>query len=77
MEVLTSTGWTVAMSMESILVQVKMAMSSVDPQPARLQKSAPGKGDYSAHEALEAFQRFANRHNWKVPSDVAANATRT
>ncbi|KAJ4424188.1 hypothetical protein N0V82_001054 [Gnomoniopsis sp. IMI 355080] len=76
MEVLTSTGWTVAMSMESILIQVKMAMSSLDPRPARLQKPAHSMVDYSAHEALDAFQRFANRHNWKVPSDVAANATR-
>lgn len=76
MEMLTSTGWTVAMSMESVLVSVKMAMSSLDPQPARLQTSSRGIGDYSAHEALEAFQRFANRHGWKVPSDTAVNATR-
>lgn len=76
MEVLTSTGWSFAMSMESVLIQVKMAMSSLDPQPARLQKPTHG-GDYSAYEALDAFQRFANRHNWKVPPDVAANATRT
>lgn len=77
MEVLTSTGWTVAMSMESVIIQVKMAMSSTDPQPARLGKSAHGNGDYSAHEALNAFKRFANKHNWGVPSDIAANASRS
>lgn len=76
LEILTNTGWTVAMSMESVLVQVKMAMSSLDPQPARLQRKTRGMGDYSPHEAVDAFQRFANRHNWKVPSDFTANATR-
>lgn len=75
MEMLTSTGWTVATSMESVLVSIKMAMSSLDPRPARLQISAPEMDDYSAYEALEAFQRFANRHGWKVPSDSAASAT--
>lgn len=64
------------MSMEAVLVQVKMAMSSLDPQPARLQNSTRAIGDYSPHEAVDAFQRFAHRHNWKVPSDFAANATR-
>lgn len=76
LEILTNTGWTVAMSMESVLVQVKMAMSSLDPQPARLQNSTRVIDDYSPHEAVEAFQRFAHKHKWKVPSDFAANATR-
>lgn len=75
MELLTSTGWTVATSMESVLVSVKMAMSSLEPHPARLQNSAGNTGDYSAYEALDAFRRFASRHGWKVPSDAAASAT--
>lgn len=76
MELLTTTGWSPATSVESVLVSIKMAMSSVDPQPARLlQKSAQTAGDYSAYEALDAFTRFARTHNWQVPGDAAASAT--
>lgn len=36
MELLTSSGWSPASSLESVLLQVRMAMSALDPRPARL-----------------------------------------
>lgn len=76
MEILTNTGWLPAMSPESVLMSVKMAMSSLDPQPARLlQKSSQSLVDYSPYEAVEAFRRFAGRHGWKVPQDSMDSAS--
>ncbi len=36
MELLTNSGWSPVSSVESVLLQVRMAMSSLDPKPARL-----------------------------------------
>lgn len=70
MEILTNTGWLPTMTPESVLLSVKMAMSSLDPRPARLmQRSSKSMSDYSPHEAMEAFQRFAGKHGWQVPQD--------
>ncbi|KAL8679551.1 MAG: hypothetical protein Q9186_004171 [Xanthomendoza sp. 1 TL-2023] len=40
MELLTNSGWSAVSNMESVLLQVRLAMSSTDPKPARLE---PGK----------------------------------
>lgn len=37
MDLLTSSGWSVVYSIESVLLQVRMALISTDPKPARLQ----------------------------------------
>src|SRR5206468_3647065 len=39
MELLTNSGWSPVMSMESILLQVRLAMCSWEPKPARLQSA--------------------------------------
>ncbi|KAL1585073.1 hypothetical protein WHR41_06418 [Cladosporium halotolerans] len=71
MELLTNSGWQPIMSMESVLMQVRMAIAS---EPfARLE----GKGsaaradwarrDYGAVEAAEGYVRACASHGWKVP----------
>ncbi|RAL06694.1 putative ubiquitin conjugating enzyme [Aspergillus homomorphus CBS 101889] len=67
MDLLTSTGWSVAYSMESILLQVHMIISSSDPFPARLERHRTQ--DYTWSEAVEAFIRMCRIHSWKVPDD--------
>lgn len=53
-------------SIESVLLQVRMAMSSIDPSPARLESG--GRQDYGVGEAIEAFIRACNVHGWQVPT---------
>lgn len=68
MELLTNDGWSAVSSIEAVLLQVKMAISSVDPRPARL---PPGSvGEYSAGEAIEAYKRACMTHGWTVPPDL-------
>ena len=74
MELLTATGWSPANSMESVLLQVRLAMSSTEPAPARLvlapsYRAVIGNLDYTAVEATAAFERVARHHGWEIPSD--------
>lgn len=71
MELLTNSGWSVASNIESVLVQVRAAISSTDPKPARLEHGPVG--DYGVGEALEAYIRACQTHGWEVPSDFRAN----
>ncbi|KAF1812150.1 hypothetical protein P152DRAFT_458561 [Eremomyces bilateralis CBS 781.70] len=64
MELLTQSGWSSANSIESILLQVRMAIMSLEPRPARLHGTV---GDYSAGEAVEAYRRACMIHGWKPP----------
>ncbi|KAF2276715.1 uncharacterized protein EI97DRAFT_319244 [Westerdykella ornata] len=65
MQLLTNDGWSPVSSIESVLIQVRMAISSTDPRPARL---APGdRSDYGIGEAVEAFKRACKIHGWKIP----------
>ncbi|EFQ98295.1 ubiquitin-conjugating enzyme E2 Q2 [Nannizzia gypsea CBS 118893] len=73
MELLTNSGWSAVSSIESVLLQVRLAISSTEPRPARL---VPGqdarKGyvlDYGVTEAVEAFIRACKMHGWQVPPD--------
>lgn len=65
MELLTNDGWSAASSIESVLVQVRMAITSLDPKPARLERS--GQHDYGVGEAVEAYMRACAIHGWTVP----------
>lgn len=67
MELLTNSGWSVASNIESVLVQVRAAISSTDPKPARLE-AGPIR-DYNTGEAVEAYVRACNAHGWEVPKD--------
>ena len=67
MELLTNTGWSSVMSMESVLMQVRMAIAS---EPfARLESKGKTAvtGKYSAAEAADGYIRACASHGWKVP----------
>jgi ubiquitin-conjugating enzyme E2 Q len=72
MELLTNSGWSPANSLESVLLQVRMALCSIDPRPARLETTTThGAGrDYSVAEAYDAYTRAANTHGWLIPRDL-------
>ncbi|KAF2675350.1 hypothetical protein BT63DRAFT_365871 [Microthyrium microscopicum] len=65
MELLTNVGWLPSMSIESVLISIKHAMSDLDPHPARL--DANYKNDYAIGEAVEGYIRACVAHGWKVP----------
>lgn len=66
MELLTSTGWSPVASMESVLIQVRLAICSTDPQPARLRRGNR-QVDYGIGEAVSAFRRACVVHGWQIP----------
>ena len=69
MELLTASGWSPANSVESVLLQVRFALCSLDPKPARLDGRT--RHDYGVGEARDAFVRAAATHGWKVPEGLA------
>ncbi|KAL7624067.1 hypothetical protein AAE478_005624 [Parahypoxylon ruwenzoriense] len=77
MELLTNTGWSPANSLESVLVQVRLALCSTDPRPARLISTNRGNmGEYSISEAINAYMRAAATHGWEVPKDFRTELSR-
>ncbi|SMQ45140.1 unnamed protein product [Zymoseptoria tritici ST99CH_1A5] len=63
MELLTNTGWSSVSSMESVLMQIRLAIAS---EPfARL--DSRNKGDYGTGEAADGYVRACNTHGWQVP----------
>jgi ubiquitin-conjugating enzyme E2 Q len=72
MELLTNSGWSAVSSIESVLLQVRMAISSTEPKPARLesgQSSSKVMREYGVGEAVEAYLRACRAHGWEVPKD--------
>ncbi|KAK0635147.1 hypothetical protein B0T17DRAFT_569321 [Bombardia bombarda] len=76
MEMLTYSGWSPANSMESVLMQVRLAICNLEPRPARLLQTVAQKqtGDYGVAEAVEAYIRSANTHKWRIPEDLRTTA---
>ncbi|KAL5413067.1 hypothetical protein PMIN03_001363 [Paraphaeosphaeria minitans] len=66
MELLTNNGWSAVSTIESVLLQVRMAMSSVEPKPARLENVS--RADYGVGEAMDAYIRACTAHGWTVPA---------
>lgn len=66
MQLLTNDGWSAVSSIESVLLQVRMAISSLEPKPARLQPGGPS--DYGVGEAVDAYIRACAVHGWTVPA---------
>jgi ubiquitin-conjugating enzyme E2 Q len=63
MELLTNTGWSSVSSMESVLMQIRLAIAS---EPfARL--DVRNKGDYGTGEAADGYIRACQTHGWQVP----------
>ncbi|KAL1866822.1 hypothetical protein VTK73DRAFT_4497 [Phialemonium thermophilum] len=74
MELLTNSGWSPANSLESVLVQVRLAICGTQPA-ARLARSFAGgilgaTPDYGVQEAVEAYRRAARVHGWAIPPDL-------
>ncbi|RVD89941.1 uncharacterized protein DFL_000927 [Arthrobotrys flagrans] len=67
MELLTNSGWSAVSSLESVFLQIRLALCSTEPHPARLE--AGGNSSYSSHEAKDAFIRACRTHGWQVPPD--------
>ena len=63
MELLTTSGWSVAFTVESVLMQVRLALCDEE-RPARL---LDGLGSYDKGEAVEAYLRACRAHGWGVP----------
>jgi len=61
-ELLTTSGWSPAYTIESLLVQLR---SNFIAGEARLDPQRPN-APYSEMEAREAFRRVAQQHGWKV-----------
>ncbi|TVY68712.1 Ubiquitin-conjugating enzyme E2 Q2 [Lachnellula suecica] len=76
MELLTNTGWSAVSSIESVLLQVRMAIASQEPRPARLETKGKGQqGEYGVGEAIEAYKRACHTHGWQIPPDFGDFAT--
>lgn len=69
MELLTNSGWSAATSIESLLLQVRLAITSTDPRPARLSHYGRDQ-DYRIGDAVSSFVRACMMHEWKVPKDM-------
>lgn len=70
MELLTNSGWSSVSSIEGVLLQVRMAIMNLQPNPARLETRAKGHlSDYATGEAMEAYRRACRMHGWEVPKD--------
>ncbi|KAL4918302.1 hypothetical protein BDW62DRAFT_181710 [Aspergillus aurantiobrunneus] len=69
MELLTTTGWLPAFSIESVLLQVRMAITNEVPRPARLEFN-PYMRDYTIGEAISEYKRVCMAHGWTVPKDL-------
>ncbi|KAI0395710.1 hypothetical protein F5Y17DRAFT_184426 [Xylariaceae sp. FL0594] len=74
MEVLTTTGWRPIIGMESVLLEVRLAMCNLEPQPARLETVSRKFTQYDLWEAMEAYKRAAAAHGWLVPKEFQNHA---
>lgn len=70
-EMLTNSGWSPAMSIEKIFLQVRLGLCDLNP-PARLECASKGQvaADYGIHEAIDAYTRAARMHGWSIPNDI-------
>ncbi|KAG6002536.1 hypothetical protein E4U21_002996 [Claviceps maximensis] len=68
-EMLTGSGWSPAMSMENVFVQIRLALCDTE-RFARLDTGPLVGRDYGIKEAVEAYVRAARTHGWTVPQDV-------
>lgn len=66
MQLLTNDGWSAVSTIEAVLLQVRVAITSTDPKPARL--DTHGRQDYGIGEAVEAYMRACAVHGWTVPA---------
>ncbi|KAK4053896.1 hypothetical protein OIO90_003733 [Microbotryomycetes sp. JL221] len=63
MDLLTPDGWNPVYQIEAVLLQIRLAISNLDPRPARLDPRS-WNTPYSMSEAIEGFKRAAATHGW-------------
>jgi ubiquitin-conjugating enzyme E2 Q len=63
MDLLTDTKWSPAYTAEAVIILVRLALTSSEPA-ARLDNQY-GQ-EYGMMEAMDAFERVAGTHGWKV-----------
>ncbi|KAF9007058.1 hypothetical protein BDQ17DRAFT_1351337 [Cyathus striatus] len=68
MDLLTADGWLPSYSIPAVLLQIKLAISNLDPRPARLAKN--WDQPYHVSEALAGYKRAAATHGWQVPAGL-------
>lgn len=74
MDLLTNSGWSAANDIESVLLQIRMALMSSEPNYARLARISGNLNamtDYSVGEAIDAYQRVARSHDWVIPNGMS------
>lgn len=64
MELLTNTGWSSVSSIESVLMQIRMAVAS---EPFARLDMRSANADYGTGEAAEGYIRACRTHGWEVP----------
>ncbi|KAF8968508.1 hypothetical protein BDZ97DRAFT_1798782 [Flammula alnicola] len=65
MDLLTSDGWLPSYSISAVLMQIRLALSNLEPKPARL--STDWNRPYGVDESLAGYKRAAMTHNWTLP----------
>ncbi|KAL4941500.1 hypothetical protein BDV06DRAFT_179289 [Aspergillus oleicola] len=71
MELLTNDGWMPTFSIESVLLQVRMAITNEVPRPAKLELGYRGATkDYGIGEAISEYKRICVAHGWAIPRDL-------
>ncbi|EIN06501.1 hypothetical protein PUNSTDRAFT_115057 [Punctularia strigosozonata HHB-11173 SS5] len=68
MDLLTTDGWLPSYSISAVLLQIKLAISNLDPRPARLAND--WDRPYGVQEALEGYKRAAGAHGWTLPAGI-------
>ncbi|CAM1509168.1 Fc.00g029070.m01.CDS01 [Cosmosporella sp. VM-42] len=67
-ELLTNSGWSPALSLEQIFLQVRLQLTETNP-PARLMSNA--MGTYGIGEAMGSYRQAVAAHGWKAPEDLS------
>ncbi|CEQ39453.1 SPOSA6832_00978, partial [Sporobolomyces salmonicolor] len=70
MDLLTTDGWSSVYTIDAILLQIRMAMSNLEPKPGRLDPHH-WNTPYAMDEAVAGFKRAAATHGWAVPPELA------
>lgn len=68
-EMLTNSGWSPAMSMESVFLKIRLGLCDTE-RPAKLDPRQRGNIDYGIAEAVAAYMRPAANHGWSIPDDL-------
>ncbi|KAF7436633.1 hypothetical protein PC9H_003466 [Pleurotus ostreatus] len=68
MDLLTADGWLPSYGISSVLLQIRLAISNLEPFPAKLARD--WDRPYGILEALDGYKRAALTHGWKIPKGL-------